>query len=161
MNWDAIGAISDGLAALAVIVTLLYLARQLKDHAKAMKLQSLNSTFDEWNAQLRDIQLSPPLAVAFRKAQKNEPLTDEESHQMTWFLRRAFNLFAKLYFLSSMGATDEFNQESMLRAQQYLLRMNFFHQWWPQYRDRYAEAFQADIDRKIRDAPNKAMESGP
>jgi len=159
MNWDAISAISDGLAALAVIVTLLYLARELRDHSTAMKLQSLNSTFDEWNAQLRDIQFNPKLSVAFRKAQKNEALTEEETHQMTWFLRSAFNLFAKLYFLSSKGATDEFNQESILRAQEYLLRMDFFHQWWPKYRDRYAEAFQADIDRKISDASNRAMRS--
>ena len=31
MNWDAIGAISEGLGALAVFVTLLYLAVQIRD----------------------------------------------------------------------------------------------------------------------------------
>ena len=35
MNWDALGAIAELLGAIAVLATLLYLARQIRESSKA------------------------------------------------------------------------------------------------------------------------------
>ena len=56
MNWDAIGAIGEVCGAIAVVITLVYLSRQLRENTKSIKLQSVESTFSEWNACLKDIQ---------------------------------------------------------------------------------------------------------
>ena len=41
MNWDAIGAIGEIIGAAAVVATLFYLARQINDGSKQIKMASL------------------------------------------------------------------------------------------------------------------------
>ena len=41
MNWDAIGAIGEVVGAIAVIVTIAYLARQVRENSKQMRVGSL------------------------------------------------------------------------------------------------------------------------
>lgn len=43
MNWDAISAIAEAIAAVAVIVSLLYLAIQVNQNTRALKNQGLQS----------------------------------------------------------------------------------------------------------------------
>jgi hypothetical protein len=43
MNWDAIGAIGEILGALAVVATIVYLARQVRDNSKQVKLNTTQS----------------------------------------------------------------------------------------------------------------------
>ena len=48
MNWDAIGAVAELLAALGVIVSLLYLAVQLKHTRAELKADSRDRNFHNW-----------------------------------------------------------------------------------------------------------------
>lgn len=43
MNWDAIGAVGEILGALAVVATIVYLARQVRDNSKQVKLNTTQS----------------------------------------------------------------------------------------------------------------------
>ena len=52
MNWDIVSAIADAFAAIAVVISLLYLARQIRDGATSTATathfeitQALNDTF--------------------------------------------------------------------------------------------------------------------
>jgi hypothetical protein len=150
MNWDAIGAIGEVGGAIAVVITLVYLARQLSENTRSMKLQSLESTFKDWNECLKDIQTIDGAGLAYAKALKGEPLSELEEHQLTYLFRRIFNAYAKMHYLKSIGIADPFNTESIETALPYLLRINFFSSWWPVHRDRYAERFQQYIDEHIQ-----------
>ena len=41
MNWDAIGAVAEILSALAVLITLGYLAVQIRQNTNAMKISAM------------------------------------------------------------------------------------------------------------------------
>jgi hypothetical protein len=45
MNWDAIGAIGEIIGAVAVVVTLVYVAHQIRENSRQLKLVSLTDTF--------------------------------------------------------------------------------------------------------------------
>ena len=45
MNWDAIGAVADAIAAVAVVVTLIYLAIQLKHSSRSQEAAAIESSF--------------------------------------------------------------------------------------------------------------------
>jgi len=47
MNWEAIGAIGEVLGALGVIVTLVYLAFQIRQNTSALKLNAEQSAVNE------------------------------------------------------------------------------------------------------------------
>ena len=46
MNWDAVGAIAELLGALGVLVTLGYLAMQIRDNTRSIRAASLQSVID-------------------------------------------------------------------------------------------------------------------
>ena len=41
MNWDALGALAEAVGALAVIITLIYLALQTRDNVKVMRSRAV------------------------------------------------------------------------------------------------------------------------
>ncbi len=150
MNWDAIGAIGEVAGAIAVVITLVYLARQLRENTKSIKLQTLDTTFRDWNECLAEIHNTDGVGLAYYKALKNESLTDLEEHQLTYLFRRIFNVYAKMHYLKTVDAADPFNTESLESSLPYLFRMGFFNHWWPLHRNRYASRFQDHIDEQIK-----------
>ena len=149
MNWEAIGAVGEVCGAIAVVITLVYLARQLRENTESIKLQSIEATFQDWNDHLKDIQSIDGVGLAYAKALKSEPLSELEEHQLTYLLRRIFNSFAKVHYLKSIGVSDPFNSESLEAALPYLLKTQFFDQWWPVQRNRYSPEFQKYLDNFI------------
>ncbi len=156
MNWDAIGAIGEVCGAIAVVITLVYLSRQLRENTKSIKLQSVESTFREWNECLKDIQSIDGVGLVYAKALKGESLSELEAHQLTYLFRRIFNAYAKMRYLQSIGVSDPFNSESLETALPYLLKIEFFGQWWPAQRNRYGIEFQRYLDDFIERQTPKA-----
>ena len=62
MNWEALGAISEILAAIAVVVTLAYLAKQIRQNSQAVEIAALRDTTDQWNQWSEVLATSPDLA---------------------------------------------------------------------------------------------------
>jgi uncharacterized membrane protein len=44
VNWDAIGAVAEVIGALAVLITLIYLALQIRQNTRAINSSALDST---------------------------------------------------------------------------------------------------------------------
>ncbi|MGR8949047.1 MAG: hypothetical protein ACU84Q_13450 [Gammaproteobacteria bacterium] len=49
MNWDAVGAIGEVIGAIAVVVSLLYVAVQIRNQNKQSRLNSVNEAARQWN----------------------------------------------------------------------------------------------------------------
>jgi len=155
MNWNAIGAIGEVGGALAVVVTLLYLARQLKEHTKSLRIESLDSTFKEWDGFLHEAQSIEGIGGLYRKIVANEDLTEDEEWEMGFFYRRVFNLYDKLRYFHSMGAADSYNMDSFNRTLPTMINNKFFLKWWSNFKDRYSEHFQSHINLLISSAKSK------
>ena len=58
MNWEALGAVSEIVGALGVIITLLYLAAQIKHASRISESQShansVNDALPFWQWQIQD-----------------------------------------------------------------------------------------------------------
>ncbi len=49
MNWDAIGAIGEISGAIAVVATLLYLSKQIRQNSRSVEISALRDTTAQWN----------------------------------------------------------------------------------------------------------------
>jgi len=78
MNRDAIGAVGEVVGALAVVVSVIYLAAQVKGSAKESAAGRSAGILDEYNRMPEVMIASPELTHLFTKLRKNETLTDEE-----------------------------------------------------------------------------------
>jgi hypothetical protein len=78
MNWDAIGAIGEIVGAIAVVATLLYVARQMRESRAAMERQATVGSASMHAQWRQTIMANTDLAKAIAKANKKEELEDED-----------------------------------------------------------------------------------
>ena len=95
MNWDALGAISEIIGAVAVLVTLFYLAAQIKmqnreleksnENVTAQLSVDLNNMFiNNFDALMRDKEF----VEIYLKGMSNQPLDEIEIIQFSIFVNR-------------------------------------------------------------------------
>ena len=95
MNWDALGAISEIIGAVAVLVTLFYLAAQIKmqnreleksnENVTAQLSVDLNNMFiNNFDALMRDKEF----VEIYLKGMSNQPLDEIEIIQFSLFVNR-------------------------------------------------------------------------
>jgi hypothetical protein len=113
MNWDAIGAISDAVGAAAVIITLAYLAIQIRQNtqmnASALRARQMLHGTDS-------AQFSELLA---KSTMTNEPLSPGEKLQMLRLFQAVFVGYQGAYFQHKQGAIgqDDWNTcRALLRS---------------------------------------------
>jgi hypothetical protein len=79
VNWDAIGALAEAVGTVAVLITLVYLAIQLKIANKQREIESLRHNWDGLNQICGLLSESPEKAsIILRGRNALRDLTDEE-----------------------------------------------------------------------------------
>ena len=110
MNWDALGAIAELLGAIAVLATLLYLARQIKESSKAQTLSTYNSFIDGYmrlNEWLTETPERSSLTLMILEERKERDLTEIESLQLNMILRNVGNHLLRMLRLYEAGTIQE------------------------------------------------------
>ena len=108
MNWAAIGAIANIIGAIAVVVTLLYLARQTRVSAKTVRASTRSASAIAISEIDRDIARDPELARLVHKSfnATREEFDDVEWFRFTTFARSLVGLFEDQYMQAKEDATD-------------------------------------------------------
>ncbi len=103
VNWEAVGAIAESIGAAAVLVTLVYLARQIKHSSEVTKVASYHQAID----QIVQAGVDPDFSLLRAKFELGEPLTETEKIRSD-LLSTAF-LFGHevLLHLHSKGQIDD------------------------------------------------------
>lgn len=105
MNWEAITAVGQLVGALAVLITLIYLAIQLKQNTAAVATATYESTMTGFNDINVVVASNPKLASLLdRGCQGTDNLTTEETVQFNFILRCYANQWWKLYKLYKRGS---------------------------------------------------------
>jgi hypothetical protein len=61
VNWEAISAIGQIVGAIAVVISLIYLASEVRRNTRASQLAAIRSTSDAFNRWIRQITEHPHL----------------------------------------------------------------------------------------------------
>jgi len=108
MNWDALGSIAEAIGAIAVLLTLVYLAIQTRDNASVLKARAVwdaQSSFVEVNEQLGDGGLVSELV--YRALQPDQDFTEYELYLLHRFLRGWMQRMEAQFALYQAGILDE------------------------------------------------------
>lgn len=104
MNWEAIGATGEIVGAAAVVLTLAYLAVQIRTARIASAQGATYSTVEAYSRWRQSFLQNSDVARAVAKANRGEALDDEDSVILT-------ALMDELFIVSSIStiSTDEWN----------------------------------------------------
>ncbi|MCP5347148.1 MAG: hypothetical protein R3F41_14290 [Gammaproteobacteria bacterium] len=155
MNWEAIAAIGELVGAIAVVVSLAYLAiqirqntKQVAEQAKALQLEAHNSSAADFTRFRHSIIQSPQVASVWRKGKENyQELQDDERTQADELFRDFFWAFANTFFrnLNDQAVTNDMWEmtENFLRP---YLELPGVQQWWTTSRPEYPPVFVERVD---------------
>ena len=105
MNWDAVGAIAEFFGAIAVVISLIYLAFQVRSGTKALRTTMRDGAFrslQEWNYVVLG---QPDLSWIYQRGLIDPGLLDE--HQSARFVNLMyswFKLFENIYLHAQEGS---------------------------------------------------------
>jgi len=103
VNWEAISAIGQIVGALAVVISLIYLARQIRRNAAAERQAGLN-TLNRW---LGEIVVHPHLGeLYYRGLHDFESLEGGELVRFSVLLVQLFQILQDVYFQQVDGHLD-------------------------------------------------------
>ena len=118
INWDAISAVSETIGAVAVVVTLIYLAKQIRHGNEVAKIASYHAAIQ----QILHSALDPDFSLYFSKYENGEQMSDADKTRAST-LGVAF-LFGHeiLYHLYRKGQVDETLWNNILENNLYFLK---------------------------------------
>jgi hypothetical protein len=135
MNWDAIGAVGEIVGAVAVVLSLVYLAVQIRTSSKLAKAQMFQSAASEQSRVADGVTGDPHNFEAWMKMHSGEDLTPAERARANFLLSRIFQAMlaiqigydnaqiSKEFFLDAKAQTDGmFRGKALPHARKYLER---------------------------------------
>lgn len=98
MSWDAVGALAEAIGALAVVISLVYLAVQIRGGTKALRTTLRDSAFhymNEWNYVLSS---DAELSWIFKQGLRNpDDLNEKEISRFHHMMYSFYKVFENIY----------------------------------------------------------------
>jgi len=166
MNWEAISAIGEIVGATATVLTLAYLALQIRQSRKTQAQQNVIATADLYQqrtamvANMVNMSLNnPTLVQIMRKIENGQTLTEEEYPYYENQLNGAFLYHENMHVQNELGLTPDGQWEQSLEVLAHLPNYPEFDRFWEKFSVRFRPAFRALMDERISFA-KRQNESG-
>ena len=114
MNWEVVGAISEFVGAIVVVITLIYVARQIHQVNVQGQASARYSFIEAYGQMNTSISSDKEVACLFRRGLKGLELDEDEHYQFFALIGRFLNTWSALYDLHQEGLLPE-NQWTMVR----------------------------------------------
>ena len=115
MNWEIIGATGEWAGAVAVVVTLVYLARQIRLNTNAMKQQGHSSILTRRQDILTHYLDSPEFIQLWSKVAAEQPLDPIEAQRFSSYCITFLTHVQDAYLQHEAGTIDKSIWEAELR----------------------------------------------
>jgi len=159
MNWDAIGTISDVVAAIAVVISLIYLAaqirhntRELDERNRSYRQLSLDETAKRYTNFRGKVNEHPGLASIWHRGRTDLGDLDEvERLRFDYLAVEMFWCWAMLYFYQSQGVMDKRVMELSVANLPLYAHGDGMRDWWAQspHRSEFPPDFIREVDELL------------
>lgn len=146
MNWDALGAVAEILGAVGVIVTVAYLAVQVRQNSQQVASSLAESIRNGINEATRIMASSPETARVFRVGVESpELLNESELYQLDALLTLTF------YGQQQAFVNGQIDSSATL---EWLLHLPGAQTWWAEYSHLLSSDFRRYVDDLLAKIPH-------
>ena len=147
VNWEAIGAVGEVAGAAGVIITLVYLAIQIRQNTKAVRLNTIRSTNEAFRSQDALIGGSNEVAEVYATGlTEPEKLNFTERVQFYALLHNKVRVYEEAFYQHTEGALDPRVWAGMHRQMLNTSTLPGFKVYWQDRRDWYSSSFQNQVE---------------
>ena len=150
MTITELGALGEFVGAIAVVVTLVYLAMQIKQNTAALKLSTARDT----TADLADINLMPAEHAEFaelflRGVQDYEALDGAEKLRLFGYFHKFCRTYENVHYQYMHNALEGDLYQGITNQFMALMSMPGARVYWQQRKSWYNPGFQAYVDGQL------------
>jgi hypothetical protein len=108
VNWEAISAIGQIVGALAVVISLIYVASEVRRNTSATQLAAMRSMRDAFNQWIQQLAQYPDLTEIYNRGIHDfESLERTDSARFSILMHGAFRNFEEIYYLRAKGHLEQ------------------------------------------------------
>ncbi|MFT4562657.1 MAG: hypothetical protein ACI9BW_002403 [Gammaproteobacteria bacterium] len=159
MNWEAIGAVGETLGAAAVVISLVYVAVQIRQNTnetRTQRTQTLISANADVNFQMAN---NEGLAELFQAGVHDyQQLSGIEQMRFGALSFSAFNRYSFAYHQFLNDQLEELFWDAIERELLVLLNLPGAHAWWENDKSRFLPVFVAHMDALLEEADVAELE---
>ena len=160
MNWDAIGAIGENRGALAVVISVLYLALQIRQNTRHVRSSGYQAAAQTGNNFLEGLASSPEALRVFQNAQESYAgLSDEERLLAHALIMQVFLMWESLYYQYEDGVVDPDMWEGRRKLMFSFLAAPGIASWWSEWSPILGEKFVSYVSKNHDSSPGSNIPS--
>ena len=150
MNWEAIGAIGEVAGAAGVIVTLAYLAIQIRQNTRAVRSSTYQALTDSSMSFTALIAGDPSLAGIWDKGMSDYASLERESQVRFGFLMQNYvRMLENAFHQHQDGMLSGERWLRMARSIELVSQSPGFAQWWRSERAPFSESFERFVSSHV------------
>ncbi len=162
VNWEAISAIGQIVGAFAVVISLIYLASEVRRNTRAKQLGAMRSMSDAFNRWVQQLAQHPHLTdVYYRGIHDFESLKTGDLIRFSALMGQAFKVHEELYYLQAEGHLETGVWRGWERAIRDLNGYPGVQAWWRSRSHWFSEEFAKFIDHVQQTAKPPRMYREP
>ncbi|TXS94175.1 hypothetical protein FV139_11295 [Parahaliea maris] len=163
MNWEALGAIAEFVGGVATVVTLVYLALQIRQNTRSVRAATIANYREGTAGYSRMIAENAALAdLTLRGHQDPESLTPCEYHRYTNAMVAMITNLQEAEEYEASGILSESLKTSRNMQVDWLVSLPGFRKWWLDWGAASPPKFAHRIEAAIAASESlAASESGP
>ena len=151
MNWEAIGAIGEIVGALAVFLTLVYLAMQIRQNTKAVQASAVDASISKVTSVRQSMYENAEVSRIYMKGLADPDDLDEESRTRFRLLMHNILLsISNIYSQTSLAGLSVSTWESQLVLLTRVVTSPGGRWFWKEYQLEFEEIFREQVDRILR-----------
>jgi hypothetical protein len=148
VNWDALQAVSELVAAAGVIVSLIYLAGQVQQNTKLVRAAANQDLLTSFNAVMEFPKISPHGARIYHAIFRGEVagLDSADRSAVRVGLIQVCRVFEQAYLQHEVGLLDQASWTGWSKQMQLSMGLPGFAQGWPAIRPMMSPGFARWMD---------------
>jgi hypothetical protein len=146
MNWEAIGAIGEIVSAAAVIVSLVYVAIQIRQNTRMMRAAAKQNLTDSSQGVI--YKLVEHSGVWVKLSNGTAPANEEEDARMGLLVRAILRGFEAQCYQWEAGLLEPDEWQALQNAILNICHLPGVHRYWLQLRPYMSKRLQSVVDVK-------------
>lgn len=147
MNWDAISTIAEFVGAIAVVVSLVYVARQISQNTQASRSSTRQAIADSALVAVSDILADSGMAELMTRDMAGEEFTPAEHLRLAGRGYMIMRLWENIYYQYRTGMLLDNEWQGFRRNLIALLQLRHVQQYWERESEIYSDAFREEVAR--------------
>ena len=153
MNWEAISSIAEIVGAAGVIISLIYVAFQVKQNTRASKAATRQALADGAQRLASDVVEGDDIAKIMMDAMSGNEIQPHETFRLQSRCYRDLRFWDNAYYQYTEGLLTEEEWDGFRENLKLVMQFPTYREYWANLQVMFSAAFRDELNSVLEDEP--------